>query len=1053
VPSYRTGDEQSPAQLTRALHQTEYVPLGPRQVDFLLHIKEPERFYGREDELKHAEQALLAEKLPLLVYGFPGIGKSTFIDKLVNLDSVKAHFHGDIIGFELAENFRLEKIVARLAHGLGFTHILEWEDLDTRLGLLRQALYDRWPHHLIVLDNVDENLQMGDVKQFRNQVSSRIIVGSRSEFGLPLHEDSLLEISDLSLEPALRLFADHAKLTGNPVLTHDQQRTAAICKLLDNHPQAIVLAAGTLASPAMSLDDLQEYLSYDIELFKDAGGTRRETSIRVSFGVSYNQLTPDERVTFDACGAFALNGATVTAITAATGFKPAGCKTLLGALDKRSLVEYDPDAQWVHMHPLMRAYARRQLIERESGAALKDTVIGHMISYYKKYAEDNKSAFTLLDAEHDNLLQAAQWAYDKEDWAATYELWKSLDDWLDSIGDRKSQEQLIKWAIKASEQLERPVELSDAVCNWSVYLSLIDRPDDAKQAAEKSLALARQGQDSKILASALTRLGQVLQESFEEIASSHKLFEEAWAISQHIQDWDEVAFIAYELALNYERQGNLAATLEWLQKGEKIAQQTGSLLYESYALTSIGNWFAGQNQLEEAREYLQRSLEIKEKLKNKNSIKIALTSLARVEVKLNNLQIARELFNRAISICEEISAYASLIWALLDIGDTFVREQKYADAVAYYDQAVETSSKLVSKSQRVTELLSIGAAYVRLKQFDKAEKCYTVSLDLCPLLPGDSAHQYAKTYQAMGNLYQLQEKNSEALQHYKLARQYYEQARRKIEDRSIVISILRSLIEITVAEGDYVVVNQYIEQEVQLLIDQGKQKQASAILFNTGQKIYDQLKKKGGVPTMLAIYQQARRYLEWSVAIDEEFHNESGIIATLRVLVNVTIAEGDYSATDQYLKRIVDLLTAQGEQKQASVVLFYAGQDMYAQLRKQNVPITMQELYQQARHYLERSLEVGQGLINEDEMSTVLEVILGVIIAQRDYIAADHYVEQIAQRFIEQGKQKQASVFLHNVGRQIYEQQKMQDDGKNKEDDDSDDEDNEEDIDEDKIKI
>jgi tetratricopeptide (TPR) repeat protein len=180
--------------------------------------------------------------------------------------------------------------------------------------------------------------------------------------------------------------------------------------------------------------------------------------------------------------------------------------------------------------------------------------------------------------------------------------------------------------------------------------------------------------------------------------------------------------------------------------------------------------------------------------------------------------------------------------------------------------------------------------------------------------------------------------------------------------------------------------------------------------------------KKEVSPTMQEQYKLIRRYHERSLAIDEELQDKNSITANLGALVDLTIVQGDYGAADQYLERAVQLLTKQGNKKQASEALFNAGRRIYERLKQQNTMAEMQEQCQQARRYYEQSLAIDEELQDKNAITTILEALVDMTIAQRDYGAADQYLERAVQLLTEQGNKKQASEALFNAGRRIYKQ-------------------------------
>jgi tetratricopeptide (TPR) repeat protein len=207
-----------------------------------------------------------------------------------------------------------------------------------------------------------------------------------------------------------------------------------------------------------------------------------------------------------------------------------------------------------------------------------------------------------------------------------------------------------------------------------------------------------------------------------------------------------------------------------------------------------------------------------------------------------------------------------------------------------------------------------------------------------------------------------------------------------------------------------------------LLTEQGNQKQAGIALFKAGKMLQKKFKKKEVSPKMQEQYTLVRHLFEQSLAIDEELQDKNSMAAKLETLADVTLREGDYGAADQYLERAVHILTEEGNQKQASAALFNAGKRIYEELKQQNQIPDRQERFQQVRHYFEQGLSIDEGLQDKSGVTSILEALVDVTITQKDYEAANQYLERAVHTLTEEGNKKQASTMLFNAGKRIYEQ-------------------------------
>ncbi len=117
----------------------------------------PTLFLGRKDLLQGLRDELLARGAdpnaqPLVVQGWPGIGKTTLSARLAHDDALQAGFRDGILWASLGETPHLPSILAEWARALGFPQVANVPDATQAAARLRVLLREQ--HILLILDDV-----------------------------------------------------------------------------------------------------------------------------------------------------------------------------------------------------------------------------------------------------------------------------------------------------------------------------------------------------------------------------------------------------------------------------------------------------------------------------------------------------------------------------------------------------------------------------------------------------------------------------------------------------------------------------------------------------------------------------------------------------------------------------------------------------------------------------------------------------------------------------------------------------------------------------------
>ncbi|MGZ6349176.1 MAG: tetratricopeptide repeat protein [Ktedonobacterales bacterium] len=770
----------------------------------------PEQLIGREDFIRDIRESVLRGTLPYLIYGMPGAGKSAVLAKLahdpviyerfaepnifwVDLRGIRALTEGAIsndLKGQIADEIENE-IADQIARALNYVGVLSETRPRQKLRALGDALVRDRPHHLLIIDNADHDVHLEVIKGLIRYVTRSILVASRSRFLAALIPDNK-ELPVLLPDDAAELFCKQARLSLPP-----DEACTRICNLLGNHPQAILLAAPAIWLDGLSLAELEDNLKRNRVQALDRGAREEELNIQTSFGLSYGELArDDERYMFDACGAFAPSGFVLGEMAEITARPLAECRQILAGLRNRSLVVQDErNADRYSMHPLLHAFARDKLVQSQKGmldhgTALTDTPVGKFIMFYTHIAQEHEEDYPALEASHDNLLVAAEWAWQFSAWNYVHSLWEALDAWLEVTGEWSSMSIYQDRAVHANRQLShRDQQLAKALNARASYRELVGRTGEALADAEESLTLARKIDDPKAIVSALTSVAELYQLHMNRRDDGHAKLEEAWDICHKVPGWIEAAYVAYQLARSWwERGGSeeLRTAHEWFEKcislaGAAEASQLQKNRYEAYALTSIGNLFVQQQDYDKGREYLERSLELKRRIGNKYSIAISLSSLADLEQRQDHYERALDLQINALELYREIGATRAVLDTLCDIGTMYHSLGDMDRAQTYYKAAKAVGDQIEAPLDSARVLLQLAQLYASIGEYAAALDAYEERLELIQALPEKDPFRLGVTLREMGDIYEALGERDKARGLFEKSRDSLAESENKVE--------------------------------------------------------------------------------------------------------------------------------------------------------------------------------------------------------------------------------------------------------------------------------
>ena len=366
---------------------------------------------GRDAELRELRE-LFAEQRFVTLVGPGGVGKTRLALEVGRTAAEELSFGGCLV--ELAPVGDPAGVPAAIAAALGLPDPNRIAEMIGDHDLV--LVLDNCEHVIGAAAEVAEGL-------LRRCPGLRLLATSRE--GLRVGGEVIWPVPPLAPDDAVRLFVARARASAAPIgLEEEHDVIADICARLDGLPLAIELAAAR--TRAFPLTQIAARLNDRFRLL--TGGSRtalpRQQTLRAVVDWSYELLFGDEQRVFERLAVLpgGCDLATAEAVCAGDDIAVDDVADHLRALVDKSLVIAVPVAGGVRYTLLqtLAQYGRERLTERGDAVAVRDTMARHYAQLCAQsaaaYTGDGQRAWlTAIDAEHDNLRAALDWAIANDD--------------------------------------------------------------------------------------------------------------------------------------------------------------------------------------------------------------------------------------------------------------------------------------------------------------------------------------------------------------------------------------------------------------------------------------------------------------------------------------------------------------------------------------------------------------------------------------------------------------------------------------------------------------
>ena len=729
---------------------------------------------GREQEVAAALTLLRRPEVRLLsLVGTAGVGKTRLALQVAT--DLQDDFPDGVFFVTLAPVRDPELVLSTVALTLSLRATGE----QTFLEVLSTSLREK--HCLLVLDNFEQVASaashISDLLEacphIKLLITSREILHLRAEhqfsvppLALPDRKQQLPGEQALARIAAVELFLQRAQTIRSDFLLTPNNATAIakLCIRLDGLPLALELAAARVK--VFTPQALLARLDRKLQILTGGGPDlpERQRTLRNTIEWSYELLSVEEQRLFRRLSVFA-GGATLEAIesvTSALGDDPGLALDGITSLIDKSLlpvVQQEKEEPRFVMLETIRDYGLERLDASGEMEAVRRIYAEYFVHFAEEAAQEvdgpqQAAWFDRLEQDHENIREVLRWSLEqapaeetKQRLTIALRLASALRKFWVVRSHLAEALSFLERALVRGEEIISPSQLARALDQAGGLARFLGNQDRAEELLRESLRLRRTLADTRGIAGALHRLGQVEIARYD-FPAARALTEEALSLFREQGDQIRITWGISQLAGIACEQGDYNQAYALFEECLERYRTQGNTIEVGNSLCQLGEvLFLSGGSLERAQAFFNQGLTLLREVGDEMSYTLALAG--HVALLRDDLFTAELQGEESIVNARESGDPENLALALALLGRIKMVQGDFVAASAYYQESLTIASQRRLKGALIVGIEGLAQVFVMQRAFAWAARLWGAAEALREAagtpLPPVSRHEYQQS--------------------------------------------------------------------------------------------------------------------------------------------------------------------------------------------------------------------------------------------------------------------------------------------------------------------
>ncbi len=668
----------------------------------------PERFFGRADEIREIESALLSSAARIVtITGIGGMGKTSLALRVMH--ELETSFPGGCYFIPLSELEHSAQLVPAILSSMGALHRVNDPNKS-----LSEIISTR--KVLLVLDNFEHIIAASTVVKglARSLSDSRFLITSRTRLNLPY--ESVYKLEGFPPPAGVKLFMASSGKEGK--FTDDEMPSISeICCRIAGVPLGIKLAASLCSR--FTPDEILLLIEKGDNILDvtSISGERRHRNLRSVFNYSWKFMNKEERRVFSSLSVFK-GPFTPEAANEVTGTSPDTFRSLV----EKSLVEKTPDGYY-SLHPLLKEFSANKFQDSPDRVeVVRDKHARYFCNCLEKQSPglnsaESADAMNALNACYPDIIEGLDRAISRGMMDVLTGALGTLRIYLVRRGLLEQGRRIFENAIELM-RANSFVDYRETLTDLAFILTELTRYDLSVPLLEEAM----ESEDPHVLAKACYSAGVVYMRT-GNLKRAEKYMNLA---VEHARNSAELPLIAIALGglgdvYNHYHDWKKAEyfIIQALEIDEKTGNNTG--LLSGYI--TLSNLMFNHEQGPEALEYANKALKLSATAKGDRYYGLAEVSAAGAHELLGNLQLAREHAEKSVECFERIN-WRWGMQAGYSVLASVQSKLKMKDALSSVAKLEDLCNELGGTYNTMEHLITAGEVYERIGMNRKALEAY-----------------------------------------------------------------------------------------------------------------------------------------------------------------------------------------------------------------------------------------------------------------------------------------------------------------------------------------